>query len=58
MTKQELVALEIERQSLLATVEQFNRGDQRMNDELNQMCLSLERKAADIQRTIDKEIKQ
>jgi hypothetical protein len=56
MTKQELVNLEIERRALLATVNEFNRGDQRMNTELNDMCVKLEKRAEEIQQIINREI--
>ncbi len=52
MNKEEIVALEIERRALLETVSQFSKCDMRMDSELNELCLFLEKKAAIIYKMI------
>ena len=52
MTEHELIELEIERRSLLAVVQEFSKGDQRIDSELNDLCNSLEKKAKEIQEII------
>ncbi len=52
MTKEELVALEIERRALLQTVYQLGKGDARIETRLNELCQKLENKAAAIQKII------
>lgn len=56
MNKQEILELEIERQALLATVNEFSKGDQRMDTELNALCIKLEKKAFEIQKIIEENI--
>jgi hypothetical protein len=56
MTKQELVKLEIERRALLATVREFSKCDMRIDSELNDMCIRLEKKAIEIQQIINQNL--
>ncbi len=56
MTEQEIVELEIERRALLDTVNEFNRGDQRIDSELNAMCIKMEKRAAEIQKIINENL--
>jgi hypothetical protein len=54
MTKEELVALEVERRALLKTVAEMSKGcDARMEVSLDEFCKSLEDKAREIQKIID-----
>jgi hypothetical protein len=56
MTQQELIDLEMERRSLLETVREMSKNDGRMETKLDEFLSGLEKRAQEIQETIDREI--